>query len=176
MGGWACATVLTNNSPATVWKNCAPLTGPRRSRHSNGANGSGRRLEELHRSGQPVRYEKEYIRKDGTRVPIELLVHLVKNAGGKPEYYYSFLTDITGRKRAEEALTSQRKELQVILESVPAMIFYKDKENHFVRTNKAFEDAMGRPKEKIQGQSLFNLYPHHASAPARPHGRLGNIM
>ena len=44
------------------------------------------KLEELHRSGQPVRYEKEYIRKDGTRVPIELLVHLVKNAGGKPEY------------------------------------------------------------------------------------------
>ena len=43
------------------------------------------------------------MRKDGTRVPIELLVHLVKNAGGEPEYYYSFLTDITGRKRAEEA-------------------------------------------------------------------------
>ena len=69
------------------------------------------------------------------------------------------LRDITERKRAEEALTSQRKELQVILESVPAMIFYKDKENHFVRTNKAFEDAMGLPKEKLQGQSLFDLYP-----------------
>jgi PAS domain S-box-containing protein len=67
--------------------------------------------------------------------------------------------DITERKRTEEALTSQRKELQVILESVPAMIFYKDKENHFVRTNKAFEDAMGLPKEKLQGQSLFDLYP-----------------
>jgi PAS domain S-box-containing protein len=117
------------------------------------------KLEELHRSGQPVRYEKEYIRKDGTRVPVELLVHLVKDAGGKPKYYYSFLTDITGRKRAEEALTNQRKELQVILESVPAMIFYKNKENHFVHTNKAFEDAMGLPKEKLQGQSLFDLYP-----------------
>ena len=117
------------------------------------------KLEELHRTGQPVRYEKEYIRKDGTRLPIELLVHLVKDAAGQPEYYYSFLTDITERKLAEEVLTSQRKQLQVILESVPAMIFYKDKENHFVRTNKAFENAMGRPKEKLQGQSLFDLYP-----------------
>jgi PAS domain S-box-containing protein len=117
------------------------------------------KLEELHLTGQPVRYEKEYVRKDGTRVPIELLVHLVKVAGGKPEYYYSFITDITVRKQAGEALTSQRKEQQVILESVPAMIFYKDKENHFVRTNKAFEDAMGRGKEKLQGQSLFDLYP-----------------
>ena len=32
-----------------------------------------RHLTELVRTGKPVRYEKEYIRKDGTRVPIELL-------------------------------------------------------------------------------------------------------
>jgi signal transduction histidine kinase/ActR/RegA family two-component response regulator len=35
-------------------------------------------------------------------VPIELLVHLVCDAAGKPEYYYSFVTDVTERKRAEE--------------------------------------------------------------------------
>ena len=61
-------------------------------------------LEELHRTGQPVRYQKEYIRKDGSRVPIELLVHLARDAEGNPQYYYSFLTDITERKRAEESL------------------------------------------------------------------------
>jgi PAS domain S-box-containing protein len=62
------------------------------------------KLDELNRTGQPVRYEKECIRKDGSRVPIELLVHLVRDAEGKPEYYYSFLTDITERKRAEDTL------------------------------------------------------------------------
>ena len=56
------------------------------------------KLEELLHTGQPVRYEKEYIRKDGTRVPIELLVHIVKSEDGKPEYYYSFITDISERK------------------------------------------------------------------------------
>ncbi len=61
-----------------------------------------RKLEELHRTGQPVRYEKEYLRKDGSRVPIELLVHLVADHDGQPQYYYSFITDITERKRAEE--------------------------------------------------------------------------
>lgn len=61
-------------------------------------------LEELHRTGKPVRYEKEYIKKDGTRVAIELLVHLVADKDGNPQYYYSFITDITERKQAEEVL------------------------------------------------------------------------
>ncbi|MBZ2164599.1 PAS domain S-box protein [Methanobacterium spitsbergense] len=60
------------------------------------------KLEELQRTGQPVRYEKEYIRKDGTRVPIELLMHIVKNENGTPEYYYSFITDISERKISEK--------------------------------------------------------------------------
>jgi PAS domain S-box-containing protein len=62
------------------------------------------KLDELRHTGLPVRYEKEYIRKDGTRVPIELLVHLVNDADGNPIYYYSFITDISERKRAEDEL------------------------------------------------------------------------
>ncbi len=60
------------------------------------------KLEELQRTGQPVRYEKEYIRKDRTRIPIELLVNIVKNEDGTPEYYYSFITDISERKISEK--------------------------------------------------------------------------
>jgi PAS domain S-box-containing protein len=58
--------------------------------------------EELHSSGNPVRYEKEYLRKDGTRVPVERLVHLIKNEDGTPQYYYSFITDISKRKKAQK--------------------------------------------------------------------------
>lgn len=69
------------------------------------------KLEQLNRTGKPIRYEKEYLRKDGTRVPIELLVHLIKDAEGNPEYYYSFISDITDRKRAEEVLRQNRRDL-----------------------------------------------------------------
>jgi len=61
------------------------------------------RLEELKRTGKPVWYEKEYIRKDGSRIPIELLVHLVRDESGQPLYYYSFITDLSKNKQAEKA-------------------------------------------------------------------------
>jgi len=69
------------------------------------------KLAELNRTGQPIRYEKQYLRKDGTRVPIELLVHLVKDADGKPNHYSSFISDITQRKRTEEKLKRANAEL-----------------------------------------------------------------
>jgi PAS domain S-box-containing protein len=70
-------------------------------------------LADLGRTGKPVRYEKEYLRKDGRRVPVELLVHAVRDESGKVEYYYSFLTDITERRRIDEALRKSRDELEL---------------------------------------------------------------
>jgi len=67
------------------------------------------KLAELQRTRVPVRYEKEYIRKNGTRVPVELLVHLATDSSGNPLYYFSFITDLTERKRAEQALLRSEK-------------------------------------------------------------------
>ncbi|HEY5528702.1 MAG TPA: PAS domain S-box protein [Thermoleophilia bacterium] len=77
------------------------------------------KLEELHRTGEPVRYEKEYVRSDGSRVPVELLVHLVRDPEGEPLYYYSFITNITERKQAEKALRESeegvRRKLDILV-------------------------------------------------------------
>jgi PAS domain S-box-containing protein len=55
-------------------------------------------LARLESSDESVRYEKEYIRKDGSRVPIELLVSAVRDENGEIVQYYSFLTDISERR------------------------------------------------------------------------------
>jgi PAS domain S-box-containing protein len=67
--------------------------------------------------------------------------------------------DMIERTQAELALARQREELQLILDSAPALIFYKDRENHFLRVNRAFAESMGMPKEQLEGRSLFDLYP-----------------
>ena len=66
---------------------------------------------------------------------------------------------IIERKQIEEALAKQHEELQTILDTVPASIFYKDKENRFLRVNKSFTKMMELPKEELEGKSVFDLYP-----------------
>jgi len=90
------------------------------------------KLEELHNTGLPVRYEKEYIRKDGSRVPVERLVHLIRNEDGTPQYYYSFVTDISKRKKAQ----NQNRELL-------------EKEQQLVAELKASNRALQQQKEYL---------------------------
>jgi PAS domain S-box-containing protein len=61
-------------------------------------------LEQLTQSGVPQVYEKEYVRKDGTRVPIEIRVNMATSKSDGKQLYYGFLTDLSERRRFEQAL------------------------------------------------------------------------
>ena len=49
-------------------------------------------------------YQKEYRRKDGLLVPVELRTCLVRDSGGKPAGVWAIVRDTTERKQAEQAL------------------------------------------------------------------------
>lgn len=58
---------------------------------------------EIIAKGKPLTYESEVVCKDGRVIPVELATDIFRDARGNPEYLYSFVRDITERKRAEEA-------------------------------------------------------------------------
>jgi len=70
--------------------------------------------------------------------------------------------DITERKQAEKDLHKISRELQVIVDSSQSMVFYKDKDNHFLLVNKAFTEIAGLPKEDIEGKTAFEIFPEYA--------------
>jgi len=54
---------------------------------------------------------------------------------------------------------AKSKELQIMLDSSPAMIFYKDSQNRYIRVNKAFSQTLGIPINKIIGKTFAELFP-----------------
>jgi PAS domain S-box-containing protein len=104
-------------------------------------------------------YDFPFTDADGSRLIMEMGIDIteVKKAQAALQAMNETLEHRVAERTA--ALRESQKELQVILDSVPAIIFYKDKENRFIRTNKAFEDALGLPKEGLEGKSLFDLFP-----------------
>jgi PAS domain S-box-containing protein len=70
------------------------------------------RIQEARRTKKAVRYEKEFARKDGSRVPIELVVHPWFDSEGNLQYVFSFITDITERKRMRDELRRYPTQLE----------------------------------------------------------------
>lgn len=63
----------------------------------------------IDRTGEPQRFEKDFLRKDGSLVPAEVLRHGQRDADGTISYYYAFITDITERRAAEEHVAADRR-------------------------------------------------------------------
>lgn len=69
------------------------------------------------------------------------------------------------RQRTKEFESQSRKatqlatELSVIMDSVPGLVFYKDKANRYVRVNRYVADAHKMTKSELEGKDCFELYP-----------------
>ncbi len=103
-----------------------------------------------------------WIRKDGAIVWTEHRNVPIYDEEGNLVAIEGVAREITDRKQAEEALRRQQEEQQTILDSVSALIFYKDCENRFLRVNRALVEASGIPRETWEGGSAFDLFPNQA--------------
>jgi len=61
--------------------------------------------------------------------------------------------------KSEKKYQKIAKELEIILDYIPGLIFYKDNKNNFIRVNKYLADAHNMTKEDMEGKSLFDFYP-----------------
>jgi len=68
-------------------------------------------------------------------------------------------TDVTFRRRTEEALKRSQTFMNSVIENLPIMVFIKDAQLHFVLLNKAGEELTGYPREVFLGKSDRDFYP-----------------
>jgi PAS domain S-box-containing protein len=102
---------------------------------------------ELKATGTVQPREKEYLRKDGSRVPVLLGA---TTFGDRQDQGVSFVLDLTERKRAEY-LTRQ------VFERSPDRISIVGRDYRYQRVNPAFERTWSMPAETIVGMHAADL-------------------
>ncbi len=115
-------------------------------------------LSYLRERGYSDTYEKEYIRKDGTLVPVEIRTYLYRNERGEPAGYWGFVRDISEQKRSHAALAGVRSRNRAILEAIPDLIFEMDSRGVFTGHRGKAED-MVFPPEAFIGKGVEALFP-----------------
>ncbi|MDQ6735614.1 MAG: PAS domain S-box protein [Nitrospirota bacterium] len=104
--------------------------------------------------------EVEGLHKDGKEFPIELSIGTWDTKEG--QCYSAIVRDITDRKRWEAQLRQQQIEQQVLLDLIPAMVWYKDRHNRIIRTNRLAAESIHKTIAEVEGQLTRDLYPDEA--------------
>lgn len=75
--------------------------------------------------------------------------------------------DITARKRVEEALDKERYEMQLLMNSLPNQIYFKDRASRFTRISKSQADLfnLSDPAQAI-GKTDFDFFTEEHARPA----------
>ncbi len=136
-------------------------------------------LEEISRSKKAGVYRKEYIRKDGSIIPIEVVTHPSFDDKGKVTYFFGFITDITERKKAEKSLHESQVLTQKMLFCSPNLIYIYDlQKNCNIYSNKEVLTFLGYTPEQVKtmGSELFSniLHPDDAQIVANHHALFKN--
>jgi PAS domain S-box-containing protein len=74
-----------------------------------------------------------------------------------------------GRREVEKTLRDQLQFLQILIDTIPNPIFFKDKDGKYLGCNKAFERRIGLDRGDITGKSAADLFPEELAARYEQH-------
>jgi hypothetical protein len=108
--------------------------------------------------GEAANYELHLRRKDGSGAWVLASTRPLFAKDGSYEGALNVFSDITERKRTEEALHRSQQMLSLVLDSVPGRVFWKDLELNYLGCNRsAARDAGLEGPEDIVGRSDHDL-------------------
>ncbi len=131
------------------------------------ADDESRQLESLASTGRYGPYEKEYIHRNGHRVPVRLSGMILEQGGER--FIWSSVEDITERKRAEQALAESEARYRALFEeTITGMALHEiiiDAEGRpvdyrFLEINARFEILTGLQRKKVVGRTLLEVLPN----------------
>jgi PAS domain S-box-containing protein len=109
---------------------------------------------------EPFDVEQRLLAKSGEYVWTRARGQAVWDENEQPIRMVGSTTDITDRKRADEALAEERNLLRTLINNLPDLIYVKDTESQYLVSNTAHMRFLGATTpEEVVGKSVFELFP-----------------
>ncbi len=113
-------------------------------------------------AGEIGRYslEKRYVTRQGNPLWARLNVSMIRDAGGRPQYYLAMIEDISERKRAEEELRESEERWRRVFEEGPLGMAITGLDARFVKVNARMAGLLGYSEQEMVGLSIAGItYP-----------------
>jgi two-component system sensor histidine kinase UhpB len=104
-----------------------------------------------------VAREDSLLTKSGKIIPVEIRGSHICMTG--QDHMLGVFRDVTERKQAEKALRKTERQLKLVLDAVPAMIWQKDLQGRYVQVNKALCQTTGLSEGNFLGKTDHEIFP-----------------
>ena len=118
-------------------------------------------IKEFESTGRTIPYEKEFVRKDGSRWWALFAATRLDEEEG-----VEFIIDITQSKRAEEELRKSGERITNILESITDAFVAVDRQWRFTYINERALTTLQRTREELLGKNMWEEFPEAVGLPA----------
>lgn len=110
-------------------------------------------------------FECRLIRADGQELTVRAYLRSVISEDGGSNRLEGIVEDVTSRRKAERDLRDSQKMLRMVLDNIPQLVFWKDKNLRYMGTNRSFADFFGLPdQDAIIGKTNHELLAREIDA------------
>ena len=103
--------------------------------------------------------DKRFIHKNGSIVYGFLSVTARHKKDGAIDYFVATVQDITKRKQAEIAQLELAERQKALLDSIPAFVYFKDRQLKYVAANQTLADMVNINIEDFAGKTDYDFFP-----------------
>jgi len=116
-----------------------------------------RALAKVKGTGKSRRFTAEILRRDGRVVPIEVSAEPDRDERGEPVGVFAFVTDLTERKKSEDALRDSEERFRRLYDDAPVGYHEADTEGRITNINRTECEMLGYSREEMLGRLIFDF-------------------
>jgi PAS domain S-box-containing protein len=117
---------------------------------------TARRVTEVLSTGTAQPREKEYFRKDGSRVPVVIGGAMI---GEEPRQGIAFVLDLSERKRAEQGLRASEARFRTFVDHATDAFILHSEDGTIIDANRQACESLGYSRDELIGMSPLDVDP-----------------